>query len=135
MTTALDLREITNGDLLHLPVVAHLATIRPDGHPQSNPVWFQWDGTYLKVSQTTDRKKLHNMEGNPRVALSNTDPSNPYRYLEVRGLVDRVDDDPDRIFIDHLSQVYMGQTPYPNHQRGDKRVVVLIRPTATSGMA
>ena len=134
MTTAIDLSDTKNGDLLHLPVVAHLATIRPNGHPQSNPVWFEWDGTYMKISQTTDRQKLLNMESNPRVALSMTDPSDPYRYLEVRGVVDRVEDDSDRAFIDRLSQIYMGQSPYPYHQKGDKRVVVLVRPIATSGM-
>src|SRR5438270_3184784 len=134
MTTATDLATAKNGDLLQQPVVAHLATIRPDGSPQSNPVWFQWDGAHIKVSQTTERRKMRNMSGNPRVALSITDPYDPYRYLEVRGVVDRVEDDPDRAFIDQLSQMYMGQSPYPYHQKGDQRVVVYIRPTATSAM-
>src|SRR6266508_101326 len=116
-------------DLLEQPVIAHLATARPDGALQSNPVWFEWDGHHVKISQTKSRQKMHNMDHDRHVALSMTDPGNPYRYLEIRGEVDRVEDDTQRAFIDHLSQRYMGKSPYPYHQSGDERVVVYIRPT------
>lgn len=122
-------------DLLEQPLIAHLATLRPDGVPQSNPVWFEWDGDHVKISQTKARQKMHNIDHDPHVALSVTDPDNPYRYLEVRGEVDHVEDDHGRSFIDHLSQRYMGQRPYPNHQPGDERVVVYIRPVDSSSMA
>lgn len=131
-STAVPIPE-THRDLLEKPIVAHLATARPDGSLQSNPVWFEWDGTHIKLTQTRTRKKLRNVEHNPHVALSVTDPENPYRYLEVRGLLDKVEDDPDRSFIDHLAQRYMG-VPYPYHQPEDERVVVYVRPTATSTM-
>jgi hypothetical protein len=49
--------------------------------------------------------------------------------------VDRVEEDPDRAFIDGLSQRYMGKTPYPYHQPDDERVIVFIRPTGSSAMA
>ena len=125
----------THRDLLETPVIAHLATARPDGALQSNPVWFEWDGEHIKISQTRARQKLRNVENDPHVALSVTDPKNPYRYLEVRGVVDRVEDDHNHEFIDHLSERYMGERPYPNHQPGDERVVVYIRPEDTSAMA
>lgn len=122
-------------DLLEQPLIAHLATIRPDGGPQTNPVWFEWDGEHVKLSQTRARQKARNMEQHPRVALSITDPEDPYRYLEVRGEVVRIDDDPDRSFIDHLAERYMGQRPYPYHQPEDERIVVHVRPTDSSSMA
>jgi PPOX class probable F420-dependent enzyme len=125
----------TNQDLLTKPVVAHLATARPDGQLQSNPVWYEWDGSHLKISQTRSRQKMRNMQHDPHVALSIADPDNPYRYLEVRGVVDRVEDDLDRAFIDDLSERYMGQRPYPYHQPDDERVIVYIRPTGASAMA
>ncbi len=125
----------TNRDLLQETVVAHLATARPDGALQSNPVWFEWDGTHIKISQTKARQKMRNVRHDPHVALSLVDPENPYRYLEVRGVVDKVEDDADRAFIDHLSERYLHQRPYPNHQPGDERVVVYIRPTDSSAMA
>jgi PPOX class probable F420-dependent enzyme len=124
-----------NKDLLEKPLVAHMATLRPDGSPQSNPVWFEWDGSHIKISQTRDRQKMRNLKRDPHVAFSITDPDNPYRYLEIRGVVDQVKDDPDRAFIDELSDRYMGKRPYPYHQPGDERVVVYIRPTGSSAMA
>lgn len=124
----------THRDLLEKPVIAHLATARPDGALQNNPVWFEWDGVHIKISQTRARQKMRNVENDPHVALSVTDPENPYRYLEVRGVVERVEEDPDRAFVDHLSQRYMGK-PYPYHQPGDERVVVYIRPDDASSMA
>ena len=125
----------TNRDLLTDNLVAHLATTRPDGELQSNPVWFEWDGEYVKISQTKARQKMRNLEHDPHVALSITDPDDPYRYLEVRGRVERVEDDRDLSFVDHLSERYLQQRPYPGHQPGDERVVVYIRPTAASAMA
>ena len=79
--------------------------------------------------------QTHNIDHDPHVALSVTDPENPYRYLEVRGEVDRVEDDTRCSFIDDLSERYMGERPYPNHQPGDEQVVVYIRPVDTSSMA
>jgi hypothetical protein len=34
-------------DLVERPLIAHLATVRPDGTPQVNPTWFRFDGEYL----------------------------------------------------------------------------------------
>jgi PPOX class probable F420-dependent enzyme len=133
--TAEDVLPDTNRDLLDKAAIAHLATVRPDGQLQSNPVWYEWDGEHIKISQTKGRQKMRNMEADPHVALSVADPDNPYRYLEVRGVVDRVEDDPDRAFIDHLSERYLDQRPYPYHQPDDERVIVFIRPTGASAMA
>src|SRR3954454_20334622 len=124
-----------NRDLLEGVYFAHLATLRPDGQLRSNPVWFAWDGTHIKISQTKARQKFRNLTGDPHIALSITDPDNPYRYLEVRGVVDKIEDAPDYRFIDDLSERYMSQRPYPMHQPGDERVTVYIRPTAGSAMA
>lgn len=125
----------TNRDLLERAIVAHLATVRPDGKLQSNPVWFEWDGSWIKLSTTKARQKMRNVTGDPRVALSLSDPDNPYRYIELRGVVERVDDDLDREFIDHLSERYMSRRPYPYHQPQDERVVIFVRPVDSSTMA
>lgn len=134
-TGANDVVPQTHRDLLDKPVIAHLATARPDGSLQNNPVWFEWDGEFIKISQTKTRQKMRNVENDPHVALSPTDPNNPCRYLEVRGVVDHVVEDADRGFIDGLSERYMGRRPYPYHQPEDERVVVFIRPQDTSSMA
>ena len=50
----------SHADLLDSSALAHVATIGPDGAPQSNPVWFGWDGTHVLFSQTTGRQKYRN---------------------------------------------------------------------------
>jgi PPOX class probable F420-dependent enzyme len=71
--------------LLERPLYGHLATTRPGGNAQVNPMWFDWDGELLRFTHTTKRQKYRNVTANPNVAMSISDPDNPYRYLEVRG--------------------------------------------------
>ena len=120
--------------LLEGKTYAHVATVGPKGEPQVNPVWFEFDGTKIKFSQTKTRQKLKNLDREPRVALSILDPQNPYKYLEVRGRVVRVDEDPDYAFIDKMAKKYIGQDKYPWHQPGDERVVVVVEPERTTQM-
>ena len=113
---------------------AHVATIGPRGEPQNNPVWFDWDGSTIRFSQTTTRQKLKNVGREPRVALSILDPENPGRYLEVRGKVIEVQPDPEKAFIDRMAQKYLGQERYLWDGPGDERVVVVVQPEHTSSM-
>jgi PPOX class probable F420-dependent enzyme len=119
-------------DLLRSKALAHVATLGPHGEPQNNPVWFGWDGEYVKFSQTKTRQKYKNLNRDPRLALSIVDPENPLRYLEIRGAVDRIEEDPDLEFINSMSEKYLGIEKYPNHCPGDERVVVFVRPEHTT---
>lgn len=121
-------------DLLTSTALANVATIGPKGEPQNNPVWFDWDGSHLLFSQTKGRQKYHNLRRDPRVAISIVDPANPYRYLEVRGKVVRIDEDPDLRFINAMAKKYIGQDTYPYHQPGDERVVIVVEPEHTTKM-
>ena len=67
---------------------AHVATIGPDGEPHSSPVWFDWDGSRLEFSLTTQRQKYRNLMRDKRVSISIIDPHDPYRYVEIRGELD-----------------------------------------------
>lgn len=93
-------------DLLERPVVANLATVRPNGAPQVNPMWFVWDGEVLKFTHTDERQKFKNLETEPRVAVAIQDPDNPYRYLEVRGVVSDITPDPEGAFYRELAVRY-----------------------------
>jgi PPOX class probable F420-dependent enzyme len=55
---------------LHGNLMAWLTTVRPDGRPDSVPVWFllRADGTILLFSQP-GKVKLRNIAANPHVAL------------------------------------------------------------------
>lgn len=123
-------------DLLDKVTIANIATIGPSGEPQSNPVWFEWDADagVIRFSQTKTRQKLHNLERDPRIAVTIVDPENPYRYLEVRGKMTSVDDDSDNAFIDRQAKRYMDQDSYPFHQPGDERVTVTVTPEHTTQM-
>jgi PPOX class probable F420-dependent enzyme len=105
---------------------AHVATIGPHGEPQSTPVWFDTDGERLLISLTKTRQKYKNLQADRRVAVSITDPENPYHSLELRGTASFTDD-PDKAFINRLSNKYLGKD-YPWNQPGDERVVVAIEP-------
>ena len=121
-------------DLLESKALAHIATIGPHGEPQVNPVWFDWDGEHVRFSQTKTRQKYHNLQRDPRIALSIVDPQNPYRYLEVRGRVVGIEEDPDRAFINAMAKKYLGQDVYPWHRPCDERVVILVEPERTTQM-
>ncbi|HZD02376.1 MAG TPA: PPOX class F420-dependent oxidoreductase [Actinomycetes bacterium] len=115
-------------DLLERPMIAHVATVRGDGGPQSNPMWFGWDGERIRLTHTRTRQKFRNLEAEPRVALSVTDPADPQRYLEVRGLVEAVDDDTGGRYYRVLRGRY-GVDPDAPMPDADVRVVLVIRPT------
>ena len=114
-------------NVLRKPAFGHIATLGPDGAPQNSPVWVDWDGEFLKFSQTTTRQKLKNLERDNRISVSATDPEDPYMYVEVRGTVDRVEEDTDKAFIDAMAQKYLG-TDYPWHSPDETRVIVYVRP-------
>jgi PPOX class probable F420-dependent enzyme len=124
----------SHADLLDSTALAHVATIGPDGEPQNNPVWFGTDNGNILFSQTKTRQKYKNVQRDPRIALSIVDPANPYRYLEIRGVVERIDEDPNRDFVNSMAKKYMNQDVYPGHQEGDERVVVVVRPEHSTSM-
>ncbi len=115
-------------DLLERPLCGHLATVRPDGAPQSNVMWFVWDGERLRFTHTDQRQKFRNLAENPRVAMSVPEPGNPYRYLEVRGVVEDISpDDADASFYRSLQERYGRPLPVRDAVH---RVVITVRPTA-----
>jgi PPOX class probable F420-dependent enzyme len=118
-------------DLLTRPLFGHLATIRPDGTPQANPMWFSWDGEYLRFTNTTTRQKYRNVTAEPRVAMSVNDPDKPYRYLEVRGTVERIEPDPEAAFFAELAKRYGLELDGPPGDAAH-RVVIVVRPEAVS---
>jgi PPOX class probable F420-dependent enzyme len=73
-------------DLLEAAHVAVFTAVTPNGELQSTAIWYLLDddGT-LKMTSTGDRKKVRNLQADPRVALFVMDPKNPYRTIEVRG--------------------------------------------------
>ena len=81
----------------------------------------------LKLTHTNQRFNFRYLKENPRVALSITDPDDQYRYIQIRGEIDKVEADPTGGFYQTLQQRYRGYTT----EVKDKavRVIFTIRPT------
>lgn len=112
--------------LLERPLFAHLATVRPDGSPQSSVMWFAWDGSRIRMTHSKTRQKFANLNREPRVALSIADPDDQYKFLEIRGTVESItDDSADAEFYKSLQHRYGLDYPIAD---ADVRVVISIRP-------
>jgi PPOX class probable F420-dependent enzyme len=121
----------SHADLLDRPLIAHLGTTRPDNTPQVNPMWFGWDGELIRFTNTTTRQKFRNVESNPHVSISIVDPEQPYRYLEVRGTVVRIEPDPEgRFFLELAGRYNSGMTEPPPD--APNRVILVVEPTGSS---
>ena len=106
----------------------YLATLMTNGSPQVTPVWFNTDGAHILVNTAEGRIKDRNMRARPHVALCIADPTDPYRYLQIRGKVVDFTNDGADAHIDALSGKYTGNFKYQNHQVGVKRVIYKIMP-------
>jgi PPOX class probable F420-dependent enzyme len=113
---------------------AHLATLMPDGTPQVTPVWFFYEGGKFIVNTARGRVKDRNMAKNARVALSISDPDNPYAHVSVRGRVVRETEEGADASIDALSKKYLGKDKYPGRRPGEVRVIYEIEPLSVSVM-
>jgi PPOX class probable F420-dependent enzyme len=112
---------------------AVLATVNPDGSPQTSVIWVGLDGDAVVFSSTTARKKTRNIVRNPRVSITVIDSANPYRTVEIRGKAEVIDD-PTREVGRRLSHKYVGQDP-PADPPGVSRVRVRITPDKVIGLS
>lgn len=114
-------------ELLGRPILCNLATTRPDGAPQVNPMWFVWDGEFIWFTHTNYRQKFKNIAHEPRVSISILDPDDKYGYTEIRGVVDHIDPDPEAKLYQRLSEWYEGSAVVPDDAA--KRVAIAVRVT------
>jgi len=109
-------------------VLAHVASLEPDGSPNVTPVWVRLDGDDIIINTALGRAKARNLASDSRVAVSLTDPDDMYRLIAVRGTVvgfttEGADDE-----IDGFALKYLGVDSYPYRRDGEIRVTVRIRP-------
>lgn len=105
--------EPTTAELFGGGHVVHLATLRPDGAPQSRPLWtIVHDGHVVFFTQPTS-PKARAIGRDPRIALSVTDKRNPYRSAWLRGRITHViEGEAALAIIDLISDAYIGR-PFP----------------------
>ncbi len=71
---------------------AVLGTIRKDGSPQLNPMWFHWTGEVFHISTTRTRFKYGHLLRDPRVTLC-IDDTTGFKTVIVEGRAEIVEDD------------------------------------------
>jgi PPOX class probable F420-dependent enzyme len=116
---------------------AVLATINPDGSPQTSVVWVGRDGDDLLISSAAGRRKERNLRREPRVSLCVYDRNDSERYLEVRGLA-AVSPDSGRRLAVALAEKYEGPGGGEEFLRLPPevvRVVIRITPLRVAGSA
>lgn len=119
-------------DLLDGPVVVVLVTVMADGQPQATPVWCNTDGDYILVNSARGRQKDLNISRNPKVTVLAIDPTNPFRWIEVRGQVVEITEEGALEHINALSRLYTGNPDYysfnPAAKGKETRVIYRIEP-------
>jgi hypothetical protein len=99
-------------DLFTKPIYAVVTTVMPDGQPQSTIVWVNLEDGYVCFNTARGRQKDKNLDANPKVTLVLLDPENPFRWLEVRGVVEAGDEADGVAHIERLSRKYTGRGYY-----------------------
>lgn len=120
-------------DLFERESFASFATKMPDGTPHVTPVWIDRAdrdrGERVLVNTTSGRQKARNVRSDPQVGVLVLDPEDPYRYVSIRGVVDRVTEEGAVEHIDSLARRYFDAEEYPNHvDEDDPRVIVEVEP-------
>ena len=93
--------------LFDYPNPAVLATVNPDGSPQTSVVWVGRDGDELVISSQAGRRKEKNIRRDPRVSISVYGRDDPQQYVEVRGVA-TVTEDIGRELAVRLDEAYEG---------------------------
>jgi PPOX class probable F420-dependent enzyme len=105
--------------------VAFVTTVRPDGLLSTNPMAVVLDGDQVRLSTVTNRKKVRNLLADDRITVCVVQPTNPNRYVEIRGRA-VLEPDTDRSFIDGIARRYMDVDRYPFDRPGDQRVTITV---------
>lgn len=73
-------------DFLRETRIAKLVTLRDDGSPTVNPVWFEWDGKGARLFTSRGTGKVKRIAANPKVALSvETGVGEPEAWVSLEG--------------------------------------------------
>ena len=113
--------------LLRDKVLAHVATVMPDGSPHVTPVWVDTDGEAVLFNTAKGRLKYRNLSRDPRIAISLSAKDNDYRTVVLRGRAELIEEGADA-HIDRLAKKYTGADSDPGRQTGEVRVTVRVVP-------
>ena len=111
--------------------LATVATLEPDGSPHTSVVWFLRDGDDVLFSSTGTRRKVRNLQRDPRVSLTVFDLGNPYHSVDIRGTATLTLDEGKEL-PKLVSHKYLGEDPMPEPAEVQRYVVRITPEKVTS---
>jgi PPOX class probable F420-dependent enzyme len=114
-------------DLLDAANIVTVATVNPDGSPQTSLLWATYDGDDILLSTIEQRAKYRNLKRDPRVSVLIHDKTSTFVYVEVRGSVTMTRDGGPEL-INSLAQTYTGAAYTGDDGTDNIRVVVRLTP-------
>ena len=120
-------------DKLRHEIAAWLTTVTADGQPQSTPIWFHWDGSTFLIYSQSDRPKLHNIAGNPKVSLHLVGDPDGEDVITVEGIaeIDPTAPPLDAVspYVEKYGSAIEGLGWTPASMAADYSVAIRVRPT------
>ena len=124
--------------LLDGAVTASMSCLNANGTIHISPVWVSRDNNEILVNSVRGRQKDRNLRQRRHASLLFVNPDNPYHWMSIQGVVDDIIDEDDPVrgsvatdSINHLSQMYLGESTYPlrDPDGTEVRSLYRIRPT------
>jgi PPOX class probable F420-dependent enzyme len=112
---------------------AVLATLNPDGTPQTSVIWVARDGDVLVFTTHDQRRKARNLLRDPRASVTVFAADDPYRPADIRGPVELVDDPGPHLSVE-LTRCCIGQDPPPDPP-GSHRLIGRLTPEHVTGFS
>src|SRR6476619_1673062 len=98
-------------EVLAKPNPAVVATVTPEGAPNTVATWYLWEDGRALVNMDEGRRRLEYLRENPCVSLTVLDGDEWYRHISLHGRVTSIEDDAGLVDIDRISTHYTGN-PY-----------------------
>jgi PPOX class probable F420-dependent enzyme len=103
-------------EFLTHPNPSVIATLEPNGSPNTVATWYLWENGRVLVNMDEGRKRLEWLRRDPRVSITVLGQDDWYHHVSLRGRDVSLEEDPDRSHIDRISRHYTGE-PYPDRER------------------
>lgn len=114
--------------LFEKPILASLGTVLPNGKIQINPVWCDYDGTYIYFGSAEGRQKDKNIRANRIATVLLVDPENPTFWVEIRGHVVEITYEGVAEHLNKLAKKYLGLDEFPFSDDGEVRLFYKLQP-------
>ena len=116
-------------------LAAIITTVNDRGTPEMTPLWYEFDGTHIRINGDKARVWMSRMETSGRATFFVMDPSNLWRWAQVYGKVVEASEDPGGDHINSLSHRYNNRD-YPGDRstrRWLKVEITSVRPSCAEG--